>query len=600
MSVNRFRRVAPVLDPTMYMYQERLQLPDLSGIGKLTSALQTSYDSKVPKPQHIQGDAELVNQYFVKPVEDLKSSAVEAFKKGDTSAGVNYMKQMEQFIYNSKQPGGAFHAFEDTYSRASQYQKSIRDNKDISKDTQDFSINKSLSGFKTFDDKGNRNEFSGYIPAKDVDMNDYFTKLAKDWAETEFVKGYQKTMNGQYFDQRSGKVVSKDEIVKSLSSAWMNNPDIAPYVKQLSEMYGAENAQARVLSAINLAAEKEAFTSEESKLVGNKDYDLSNQLKLAKYKKSLEDTEETTTGLLAPFKNSPFPSKSVDIKDGKIQTGTKEMVTNVPSQFGGSAGYGVPKSAPVYDNRGFNQMVQDPKMKSYFDERPGLKTVIEQTPATGMKPSEYNKLITARYESMQKTTDVSLAYQSLSSKQRKDINGYLLGENKDDLGAIVNHSVSVLSNGKSSPIVISPKELAQNKDKINFYAKSEGGNGYFPGAIFGTYNKGKDGVFNIVVEPISYETSQHYKGLKALSQPTTTRMETGWQQVNIPGKGLTTIKSKPVLIFDGNNLQDVELEFFVPDANGKEQKVNGMNKANLQALFETTAPGNINTTTVIK
>jgi len=215
MAVNRFRRIAPVLDPTMYRFNPQTIFPDLTEIGKLTSGLQASYDTKVPRPQHIQADAPLVDQYFVKPMEDFKSKAIDAFKKGDTSQGVNYMKQMEQFIFNAKQPGGAYNAFEDTYKRAQDYIKSTTDNKDIAKDTKDFSITKSLKDFTTFDEQGARQVFQGYTPAKDVDLNDYFTKLTKDWAETEWVKGYSKSIGGQYFDQRTGKKVSKAEIVNS-------------------------------------------------------------------------------------------------------------------------------------------------------------------------------------------------------------------------------------------------------------------------------------------------------------------------------------------------------------------------------------------------
>lgn len=591
MSVNRFRRIVPVLDPTMYQFKERLQLPDLSGIGKIASALQTSYDTKIPRPQHIQSDAPLVDKYFVKPVEDLKSKAVSAFKSGDTSTGINYMKQMEQFIYNAKQPGGAYNAFEDTYKKATDYIKRTTEDKDLGKDTKDFSINKSLSGFQTFDEAGNRREFTGYVPAKEVDLNDYFTKLTKDWAETEWVKGYQRSLNGQYFDQRTGKKVSKEEIVNSLRDSWLNNPDIKPYVQQLSEMYGEEEALKRVTSAINLAAEKEAFESETSKLVGNKEYDIAGQIRVAREKKKMQDEEETTTGLLAPFKYNPIPTKPADIKDGKVRI-EKE---NPNYRYDPGSASGIKTSQPhttiQYDNRGFNEMVKDPKMKSYFTERPGLRTLVEQFPATGMKPSEYNKMISEKYESMRKTTDVSLGYTSLGSKEIQKINSYMLGDKKDDIGAIVNHSVTLLGNRKAPSKVISSKELAENKDKITFYAKSEGGNGYYPGSIFGTYKKGKE-VYNIVVEPISYEASEHYKGLKTLSQPTTTREETDWQIVNIPGQGKTAIKSKPVLKFNGNTLEDVDLEFYIPgDESGKtEKKLEGWNKETLQNLFEQTSP----------
>jgi len=598
MSVNRFRRIVPVLDPTMYRFQERLQLPDLTGIGQVASALQTSYDTKIPRPQHIQKDAPLVDQYFVKPVEGLKSKAVDAFKSGDTSQGINYMKQMEQFIYNAKQPGGAYNAFEDNYKRAQDYIKSTTDNKDIAKDTKDFSISKSLGNFTTFDEAGNRQVFQGYTPAKDVDLNDYFTKLTKDWAETEWVKGYSKSIGGQYFDQRTGKKVSKAEIVNSLRDSWMNNPDVKPYIQQLAEMYGEEEALKRVSSAINLAAEKEAFESETSKLVGNKEYDISGQIRVAKYKKGLEETEEDPTlGLLAPFKYSPLPSKSVSLKDGVVIVPDKQALAN---RTAGTPGYFTAgnKDSTTKDNRGFNQMLKDPKMKSYFDERPGLSTIVENLDPSGMKPSVYNGKVAKMYESMTKSNTVSLGYETLNSKQIKEANTVLLGTKDEDLGAIQNSRVSVLSK-TAIPEKISNEELVKNKDKINFYAKSNGGNGYLPGAIFGTYNRGKQ-VFNIVVEPISLETQSHYQGLKILSSPTISKKETGFRDVYIPGAGRQKINSVPKLKFDENgNYENTELEFFIKEDDGTINKL-PWTKDQVQGIFESNAPGAIKTTSVIK
>jgi len=595
MAANRFRRIAPVLDPTMYRFNPQTIFPDLTEIGKLTSGLQTSFDNKIPRPQHIQKDAPLVDQYFVKPMEDFKSKAIDAFKKGDTSQGVNYMKQMEQFIYNAKQPGGAYNAFEDNYKRAQDYIKSTTDNKDISKDTKDFSITKSLGNFQTFDQTGNRQVFQGYTPAKDVDLNDYFTKLTKDWAETEWVKGYSKTLGGQYFDQRTGKKVSKEEIVNSLRDSWMNNPDVKPYIQQLAEMYGEEEALKRVSSAINLAAEKEAFESETSKLVGNKEYDISGQIRVARAKKDMEN-EDQTSNLLATFQYSPFASKPISIKDGDIIKENDSYLAG--TDIGTSA-------VEIREKRGFNQIVNDSKYKSYFDERPGLKTLIEATPATGMKPTEYNTMIAKRYESMQKNSGKSLAYTSLGDRDIKKINSYMLGDKKDDVGAIVNHSVTLLS-ANGAPQRIDASEIAANKGAITFYGKSEGGNGFYPGSIFGTYKKGKQ-VYNIVVEPISYEASEHYKGLKALSQPTATYKESGWQTVNVPGQGRVTIKSKPILKFDENNqLQDVDLEFYVPanEDGTKMKKLEGWNKQSVQNLWEQSSPllnaDQIKTGTVIK
>jgi len=598
MSVNRFRRIVPVLDPTMYRFQERLQLPDLTGIGQVASALQTSYDTKIPRPQHIQKDAPLVDQYFVKPVEGLKSKAIDAFKSGDTSQGINYMKQMEQFIYNAKQPGGAYNAFEDTYKRAQDYIKSTTDNKDIAKDTKDFSINKSLSDFTTFDEQGQRQVFQGYTPAKDVDLNDYFTKLTKDWAETEWVKGYSKSIGGQYFDQRTGKKVSKAEIVNSLRDSWMNNPDVKPYIQQLAEMYGEEEALKRVSSAINLAAEKEAFESETSKLVGNKEYDISGQIRVARAKKDMENEDDTSTGLLAPFQYNPIPSKPVSLKDGIVIVPDKQALAN---RVKGTPGYYTAgnKDSTTKDNRGFNQMLKDPKMKTYFDERPGLESVVNSLDPTGMKPSEYNAKIEKMYNSMIKSNTVSLGYKPLSSRDITKVNEYMLGKGKEDIGALINNKVSVLSSA-GIPSRISTEELAANKDKITFYAKSEGGNGYYPGAIFGTYNKGKDGVFNIVVEPLSLESQVHYNDLKTLSAPTISRKETGFRDVNIPGAGRMKINAVPKLKFDENlNFIDADVEYFIKEDDGSVNKL-PWDKNTVQGIFESNAPGVIKTSPVIK
>lgn len=586
MSVNRFRRIAPVLDPTMHMYRKETVLPDLSQIGALATGLQGSYDSKIPRPQHIQGDAPLVDQYFVKPVEDLKGKAVEAFKKGDTSQGVNYMKQMEQFIYNSKQPGGAFNTFESNYADATEYQKGIRTNKDISKDTQDFSINKSLSSFQSFDKDGNRQKFSGYIPAKDVDMNDYFTKLAKDWAETEWIKGYRPAMNGQYYDQRTGKKVSKEEIVNSLRNSWMNNPDIAPYVKQLSEMYGEEEALRRVTSSINLAAEKEAFESETSKLVGNKEYDIQGRLRVAREKQKLKDDADMRTQISAAFQYDPIGAKDLDLKDGLVKT--KEAVvdvTNTPSQFGGSAGAGIPNKKAVYENKGLNEMVNDPKMKTYFDERPGLKGVIATIPSAGKTPVQFNKEVEGIYKQLQNNRAKTMEFDFMSDKEISRTSNILLKQR-----GIINNQVYALSN-TGKPQYLDPKDL--DLKKVTLYGKTKGGNGFYPGSYFGTVEK-NGAVLQVVVEPVDYQTGVHYAPFKALMQPTYTYEPSPWVKINLPS-GQKTIRSKSLIEYDDpknpKTVRDINLQF-EEQVDGKVVPLQGIDKNAITSYFEQNAPQN--------
>lgn len=586
MSVNRFRRIAPVLDPTMHMYRKETVLPDLSQIGALATGLQGSYDSKIPRPQHIQGDAPLVDQYFVKPVEGLKSKAVEAFKKGDTSQGVNYMKQMEQFIYNSKQPGGAFNTFESNYADATEYQKGIRTNKDISKDTQDFSINKSLSSFQSFDKDGNRQKFSGYIPAKDVDMNDYFTKLAKDWAETEWIKGYRPAMNGQYYDQRTGKKVSKEEIVNSLRNSWMNNPDIAPYVKQLSEMYGEEEALRRVTSSINLAAEKEAFESETSKLVGNKEYDIQGRLRVAREKQKLKDDADMRTQISAAFQYDPIGAKDLDLKDGLVKT--KEAVvdvTNTPSQFGGSAGAGIPNKKAVYENKGLNEMVNDPKMKTYFDERPGLKGVIATIPSAGKTPVQFNKEVEGIYKQLQNNRAKTMEFDFMSDKEISRTSNILLKQR-----GIINNQVYALSN-TGKPQYLDPKDL--DLKKVTLYGKTKGGNGFYPGSYFGTVEK-NGAVLQVVVEPVDYQTGVHYAPFKALMQPTYTYEPSPWVKINLPS-GQKTIRSKSLIEYDDpknpKTVRDINLQF-EEQVDGKVVPLQGIDKNAITSYFEQNAPQN--------
>jgi hypothetical protein len=177
-------------------------------------------------------------------------------------------------------------------------------------------------------------------------------------------------------------------------------------------------------------------------------------------------------------------------------------------------------------------------------------------------------------------------------------NKTLLGFGEKDLGAIKNSRVSLLS-ASAIPTRIDNSEIIANKDKINFYAKSNGGNGYYPGAIFGTYNKGKE-VYNIVVEPISLETQAHYHDLKVLSSPNISKKETGFKNVYIPGAGKMKINVVPKLQFDKNdNYQNTELEFFVKEDDGTVNKL-PWDKNTLQGIFESTAPGAITTTSVIK
>jgi len=587
MSVNRFRRIVPVLDPTMYRFQERLQLPDLTGIGQVASALQTSYDTKIPRPQHIQKDAPLVDQYFVKPVEGLKSKAIDAFKSGDTSQGINYMKQMEQFIYNAKQPGGAYNAFEDNYKRAQDYIKSTTDNKDIAKDTKDFSINKSLSNFTTFDEQGQRQVFQGYTPAKDVDLNDYFTKLTKDWAETEWVKGYRPAMNGQYYDQRTGKKVSKEEIVGNLRESWMNNPDIAPYVQQLTEMYGKDEALARVSSAINLAAEKEAFESETSKLVGNKEYDIQGRLRVAREKQKLKDDADMRTQISAAFQYDPIGAKDLNLREGAVTIGDELTgKINAKGVIDTYSQYGIKHTKSVTLDKGFNELVNDPKMKTYFEERPGLKNVIASLNPAGKTPIEFNKEVDGIYKQLQENRAKTLEFNFLGEKERKQIKSVLLDER-----AIINNQVYALSN-TGKPQYLDPKDL--DLKKVTLYGKTKGGNGFFPGSYFGTVEKNGT-VLNVVVEPVDYQTGVHYQPFKALMQPTYTYEDSPWVKINLPS-GQKTVRSKPVIEYDytqgaSKKVKDINLEF-EESVNGIITPLTGIDKNAITSYFEQNAPQN--------
>jgi len=586
MSVNRFRRIVPVLDPTMYRFQERLQLPDLTGIGQVASALQTSYDTKIPRPQHIQKDAPLVDQYFVKPVEGLKSKAIDAFKSGDTSQGINYMKQMEQFIYNAKQPGGAYNAFEDTYKRAQDYIKSTTDNKDIAKDTKDFSINKSLSNFTTFDEQGQRNVFQGYTPAKDVDLNDYFTKLTKDWAETEWIKGYRPAMNGQYYDQRTGKKVSKEEIVGTLRDSWMNNPDIAPYVQQLTEMYGKDEALARVSSAINLAAEKEAFESETSKLVGNKEYDIQGRLRVAREKQKLKDDSDMRTQISAAFQYDPVGAQDLTLRDGRVIISTnttpkgKIDAKGVVDMY---SPYGVKHGSTQVIDKGLNELVSDPKMKTYFDERPGLKGVIASIPSAGKTPTQFNKEVEGIYKQLQNNRAKTMEFDFMKPKEMSEVENVLLNKR-----AIINNQVYALSN-TGKPQYLDPKDL--DLKKVTLYGKTKGGNGFYPGSYFGTVEKNGT-VLQVVVEPVDYQTGVHYAPFKALMQPTYTYEPSPWVKINLPS-GQKTIRSKSLIEYDDpknpKTVRDINLQF-EEQVDGKVVPLTGIDKNAITSYFEQNAP----------
>jgi hypothetical protein len=184
--INRFRQHFAQLDPTIYKYNPQEILPDLSVVDKMSSYLQSSYDalSKVPRPLHIDNDQQQVNDLYIKPLEQYKNKAVEAFKQGNVSDGINLLKQADSFLYEAKQPGGVFHSFEDNYKRANDYMTELGKDKEINKDTRDFSVRRSLQDFTTYGNNGQKQTFQGYVPAKDVDLNNYFDGLVKGWAET--------------------------------------------------------------------------------------------------------------------------------------------------------------------------------------------------------------------------------------------------------------------------------------------------------------------------------------------------------------------------------------------------------------------------------
>jgi hypothetical protein len=391
-------------------------------------------------------------------------------------------------------------------------------------------------------------------------------------------------MNGQYFDQRTGKKVSKEEIVGSLRDSWMNNPDIAPYVQQLTEMYGKDEALARVSSAINLAAEKEAFESETSKLVGNKEYDIQGRLRVAREKQKLKDDADMRTQLSAAFQYDPIGAKDLDLKDGLVKT--KEAVvdvTNTPSQFGGSAGAGIPNKKAVYEDKGLNEMVNDPKMKTYFDERPGLKGVVSSIPSAGKTPTQFNKEVENIYKQLQNNRAKTMEFDFMKPKEMSEVENVLLKKR-----AIINNQVYALSN-TGKPQYLDPKDL--DLKKVTLYGKTKGGNGFYPGSYFGTVEKNGT-VLQVVVEPVDYQTGVHYAPFKALMQPTYTYEPSAWVKINLPS-GQKTIRSKSLIEYDDpknpKTVRDINLQF-EEQVDGKVVPLQGIDKNTITSYFEQNAP----------
>ena len=142
--VNRFRKVLYQPDTTLYGYNKKEYLPDLSVLDATMQSLQTDWDEAnlTPSPKHLQPHYQFMVDEYVKPLTQLKEEAVQGFTEGNTSAGSRALRNMKRFIYNAKQPGGVYSELENAYNK---YHKTVEDYRTKLKDAPGYYLDKTLN-----------------------------------------------------------------------------------------------------------------------------------------------------------------------------------------------------------------------------------------------------------------------------------------------------------------------------------------------------------------------------------------------------------------------------------------------------------------------
>jgi len=242
-AINRYRRNLPTLDPTMYKHTPVETLPDISTLGQLTSSYQQIYDlaGNLPKPKYFPGREADVQKYYIDPIASKKKDAAEYFMSGNNAAGVRALKEINQFIYNAKQPGGVFNQFEkeaeEGYAKIKQYETdTFKENPLLAK----YAVsNIKLNPFIT--EQGNYGGLGYGTYVRDVpqkEWNEFYNQTLDNIKETLISEGYDRRALDGISTLHQFKQISGTTYERALDILDKTLPD--EYKRSMVQQYDAQ------------------------------------------------------------------------------------------------------------------------------------------------------------------------------------------------------------------------------------------------------------------------------------------------------------------------------------------------------------------------
>ena len=118
MAINRFDQFLPN-DYSFVEYQDKPIIPNMELWMNAASGLQNQFDSLsdiIPIPKHIKEDEPYILEYKNR-IKEERDKVRNAFETGNAGAGVRQLKKLQNYIKESKMPGGEYHAFESRYAQ---------------------------------------------------------------------------------------------------------------------------------------------------------------------------------------------------------------------------------------------------------------------------------------------------------------------------------------------------------------------------------------------------------------------------------------------------------------------------------------------------
>ena len=422
-AINRYRRNLPVLDPTMYQSHPVETIPDISGLAAIASQYQGMYDitNNIPKPKYFPGRETDVQKHYIDPIYSKKQEAIDALMSGNTGQGIRSLKEINQFIYNAKQPGGVFNQFEkeaeEGYKKIEQYQKDdFKENPLLAKyAAEKIGLNPFITESGQYGGL-NYGTFVRDVPQKE--MNEFFNQTLDNIKSTFIEEGYDRKMLDGITTLHDFKKISGTTFDRALSILERTMPE--EYKGSLRQMYNAErhynpnlpdrdptqlweyeydkqgnpigykkNAQGqRILANTPLAAQLTGFAQ------AAEHYDVShdrvkdnNEMALELFKKSLDERSNPYNEQTQNYKDPTVEAAKRDFgatvdSKGRLRMGNQSIadreklfsalqsVPRAPGTVSGSLAVGLAKSTLNFFDSLFGKdvvSVGDPKIKHISD-----------------------------------------------------------------------------------------------------------------------------------------------------------------------------------------------------------------------------------------